>query len=279
LREQVQHSVSCYRLNGEQLKNPFDRENLFAVLMGMERYMPDSNLLGSVLAAGKPENRNKAFILGHTVIDETENLKALLFGHKRDISNNNLFTFGFVGPTDSTAPVPYLMIHRLDARYAEIFDKNKLRKESCPRAKRTDAEYLADERKHMADVLELKLDVVHRILGLTAMSILPPDEFCERKRRKLIEIIHSKAPGCFKDYRTGTEVASFCYAALLLEPDDVGEKTRNEFNDPHRRNIFGDIRLIQNALWLQSRILSNDRAIKRMVEYIGTSGIVVTSTV
>jgi hypothetical protein len=49
----------------------------------------------------------------------------------------------------------------------------------------------------------------------------------------------------------------------------IGVKTRDEFCDPNRRNVFGDTRLIQNALWLKARILSNDGAVKRMVEYLG----------
>ena len=106
------------------------------------------------------------------------------------------------------------------------------------------------------------------ILNLSDVANLPPFEETERKKTKIIQSVRSKAPGCFKNYWNARDVVSNCYAALLLERDEVGEKTRNEFNDPQRRNVFGDTRLVQNALWLNSRILSNDNAVGRMVEYL-----------
>src|SRR5437016_5744752 len=80
IREFAKHSISCYTENGEHIKHPFDTENLLSVLMGMERYIVDSNLPGSVDNAKKPENRNKAFILGQTFTDEQENLEAAILG-------------------------------------------------------------------------------------------------------------------------------------------------------------------------------------------------------
>jgi len=96
-REFAKHSESCYTEIGQYLKNPLDKEDLLSVLMKMERYLVDSNLPGLVGEAKKPENRDKAFILGQTFTDERENLKDTLFGPKADNSNNNLFTFGYVG--------------------------------------------------------------------------------------------------------------------------------------------------------------------------------------
>jgi hypothetical protein len=64
-----------------------------------------------------------------------------------------------------------------------------------------------------------------------------------------------------------------------LELDDVGNKTRQEFNETDRPNVFGDIRLFQNALWLKSRIISNDAAVRRMAEYAAMPEITVTGQV
>jgi hypothetical protein len=271
LREQAQHSVSCYGLNGEHLRNDFDKEDLRAVLMRMDRYIIDSNLLGSISDAKKPENRNKAFILGQTVADEVENLERLLFGRNVDNANNNLFVFGFVGPDASPLPAPYLMINRLDSNYWLIFDKKGLREESRQRVKRMqdDPEFIERERKNTSDVFQFKGTILNEILRWPDITSLPPVEFTERKKAQLVGTIRSKAAGCFANYANACEIASFCYAALLLEPDMIGVKTRDEFCDPNRRNVFGDTRLIQNALWLKARILSNDGAVKRMVEYLG----------
>jgi hypothetical protein len=75
-----------------------------------------------------------------------------------------------------------------------------------------------------------------------------------------------------------------CYAALLMEDDAIGKKTRDEFNlvdgagNP-KRNLFGDTRLIQNALWLKSRIISSDGAVTRMASYLGVPEITIVGMV
>ena len=130
----------------------------------------------------------------------------------------------------------------------------------------------------MASVLDLKQRIL-TTLNLSGVANLPSIDETEWKKAKIIQIVQSKAPSCFKDYWKAAEVASHCYAALLLERDEVGEKTRSEFNDPRRRNVFGDTRLVQNALWLNSRILSNDKAVGRMVEYLALPEIKVTGMV
>ena len=71
-------------------------------------------------------------------------------------------------------------------------------------------------------------------------------------------------------------IAGLCYAALLLERDDIGKKTRSEFSAPNRRNLLGDVLLFRDALWFKARILSNDRAVARMAEYVAIPEIKVT---
>ena len=276
-REFAKHSESCYTENGQYLKSPLDKEDLLSVLMRMERYLADSNLPGLLGEAKRPENRNKAFILGQTFTDERENLKDTLFGPKADNSNNNLFTFGYIGWNKiQHLPTPCLAIHRLDAYYRPMMDEGRLRAASRSSATgvKQDADFTERERDHFDFVSDLKSRILNAILHLPDVTSLPPVEFTERKKAQLIQIVHSKASGCFLHYWNAVEVSSLCYAALLLEPDGVGKKTREEFNfkdeagNP-KRNVFGDTRLIQNALWLNARILSNDRAVRRMVEYLG----------
>lgn len=271
IRELAKHSISCYTENGEHIKHPFDTENLLCVLMGMERYIVDSNLPGSVHDAKKPENRNKAFILGQTFTDERENLEDALLGSNADNSNNNLFDFGYVGEEITWLPTPCLMINRLDAHQRITFDTKGLRMESRSREKRRkdDPEFIEMEQEQARNILGMK-NLVLQKLSLSNIKCLPPAPFRERKRLKLIEVVRENAQNCFKNYTMGVEVATLCYAALLLEPDEdrVGKKTRKEFQEAGRRNVFGDTRLIQNALWLKARILSDDGAVKRMVEYL-----------
>jgi hypothetical protein len=283
-REFAKHSESCYTENGQYLKHPIDKEDLLSVLLKMERYLIDSNLTGSVGEAKKPENKNKAFILGQTFTDERENLRDTLFGPKADNSNNNLFTFGYVGRNKIRHyPIPCLVIQRLDAYYRPMMDENRLRAESRSPAQRVkdDADFIEREQDHFDYVSDLKNRILNDILHWPNVTSLPPAEFTERKKAQLIRIVRAKATGCFSCYWNAVEVSSLCYAALLLEPDGIGKKTREEFSlqdeagNP-KRIVFGDTRLIQNALWLNARILSNDGAVRRMVEYLGLQQITVT---
>jgi len=283
-RKYAKHSICCYTEDGEYLKSSLDWENLLSELMKMERYLVDSNLPGSVSEAKNPENRTNAFILGQTFTDERENLKDALFGPNADDSNNNLFTFGYVGRNKvQYLPTPCLVIQRLDAYYRETMDENRLRVASRSPSKLTgqDGDFFIREADQLAHVSNMRNHILTDILGLSEITSLPPVEFTERRKASLIQNIRAKAPDCFLHYWNAVEVSSLCYAALLLEPDGVGAKTRAEFGvqdeEGHpRRNLFGDTRLIQNALWLNARILSNDRAVKRMVEYLDLPQITVT---
>src|SRR5438128_8399818 len=76
LHDQMKHPVSWFTPEGQHLANPYEIENLLDTLMGMERYVVDTNSHWR-MESKKPENRNKAFILGRTVTDEEENLKAV----------------------------------------------------------------------------------------------------------------------------------------------------------------------------------------------------------
>src|SRR5438552_1814211 len=110
LTEQLQHSCSLYTLEGAHWLNPVEREDLLAVLLARERYMVDTNSNWKSESA-KPENREKAFIIGRTVTDEQPNLKGLLFGSTVNIENNNLF---IIAPEEINGK-PFIQIERLDS--------------------------------------------------------------------------------------------------------------------------------------------------------------------
>jgi len=260
--------------------------------MGMERLILDTNSLHSLAEAKKPDNRHKAFILGHTVLEEVENLEELLFQWNAGNSNDNLFDFGLDGWDEAGIPARYVVIDRHDKHYPLIFDKGRLREESRPQSKRTDSAFLERMAQRMANVFICKQRILN-VLGLPGLGPQRPAQYVEfmkfilekqltldalgmgRKRHDLVEAIRSEAASCFNHHWNAVKVACFCYAALLLEPDGIGKKTRAEFFDQTRRNVFGDTWLIQNTLWLNARVLSHDEAVKRMVEYLGVPEITV----
>src|SRR5438093_966397 len=137
LKEQLKHSISHCALDGPRLwQNPFQSENLFEVVVRMERYVVDSN--SNWKAESKiSKNRNVAFILGQTVTTEEDNLKSLYFSRKVNMSNNNLFYFGL----DDITGELLVALERLDTAFSLTFDRAKLNEESRLRSKRTDHEF------------------------------------------------------------------------------------------------------------------------------------------
>lgn len=101
------------------------------------------------------------------------------------------------------------------------------------------------------------------------------------KRAFVQDRIRSLVPGCFKNYERCCNIAMYCYAALLLDYMDtrIWIKSWDEFNDNENRNVFGDMSLLQNVLWLHSRIISKDNALKTMVSYTCLPCLRVTGTV
>jgi len=279
IRQFAKHSVSCYKVTGGQIWHPFDREDLFEVLLSMERFLIDSNSPASIRDATRATNRDKAFIIGYTFIDEQDNLENTLLGH--DNCNNNLFGFGYIEEDCDWPLGECVMIHRLDEHQRFALNMWSLRLESRPRQKRLkdDPEFIEREKDRTAKNRQFKVHITHKILSVTDL-VEPEDN--DRKKLELIEIIRSKSAQCFKNYHEAAEIASLCYSALLLEPDEVGKKTRKEFHDKDgnpKRNCFGDTHLIQNALWLNSRIISKDAAVVRMAEYLNLRDVTVKQVV
>ncbi len=273
LQQHAPWPISFHDFNGERIKPTFGKKNLLDDIIRRERFVCDSNSYWK-REAGKKKNQHKAFIIPHTALDEPDDVSGNLFGNKVDFSNENIYFF---------TAAPYqgglcLAIELYNSQFLKRFDPKKLKEASRERMEKTDVEYLKSEAEQMAQVRDEKKNILS-FLELANVEDLPPVEVLERKKADLIRYIHSVAPRCFKDYRRAMNVAGQCFATLLLEQDDVGQKTRKEFNDTNRRNVFGDTLLFRDALWFKARILSNDRALTRMAEYGGLPEIKVVGVV
>ena len=262
--------ISFHTFTGEQIQPSFGKENLLDVLLQRERFVCDSNPTWKD-EAGKVLNRNKAFIIPHTALDEPPDVHGNLFGKKMNHSNGNIFFF-------TTAPPQVgfcLAIERYDTEFIKRFSPDKFKQVSRERRIKTDPKYLESERELLAQVRKEKQNILS-FLNVPNIEDLPPVKNSEQIKSGIIQHVRTAGPKCFKDYRNAMNVAGLCYAALLLEQDDVGKKTRNEFSDPNRRNLFGDTLLFRDALWFKARILSNDRAVMRVAEYVALPEIKVT---
>lgn len=279
VKKGLSNAASFYTLEGVNVLNyGVAPTNLLAVIDGMERYVVDGNSPWKA-AAAKKEISGKAFIIGDTVQSEHPNLKGTLFGTKTDISNNNLFIFGVAPPSIGS---DLLLVRRMDEHYRSIFDESLLDLESARPETRTDAKFIERRQRQARNTAELKNDILRRI-GIRDLGDIPKrqqESFCAAKKAELLEDVRATAAQCRRNYRLSCEVASLCCAALLMEwdEDDQGVKARKDFVKPNYPNVFGDIRILQNALYLNANILSWDKAFKLMTGYVGLKHVNVFET-
>jgi hypothetical protein len=264
-RDFVGHAFTFCSLSGE-IQQLEGRENLFEVVAQMERYIVDTNSNWKTEAT-RTENRNKAFIIGKTIMDEQDNIAGLLFGPNTNIQNNNIFVMGIYRPRDSNTE-PRILLERLDQYYRGVFNEESLLAASKSRRERRqqkDTEFLEYEGQLAAGVENEKQALLLLLGKLKDISELPlPDELKE-KRLQFLAAIQREALNCSGDYLRAVNVARHCYALLLMEK----LKMRTEFAKPGYLNVFGDTAIIQNALFMRAEILSSDKPLKRMASYAG----------
>ena len=158
-----------------------------------------------------------------------------------------------------------VMLERLDSHFRSVFDESSLIEASKPKNERTDARFLEYQNQFKADV-EHERNVILLLLGkIKDISELPSPKELEQKRTQFLAFIQKEAPQCSGDYLKTVGVARHCYALLLAEK----LKMRTEFSKQDYLNVFGDTRIIQNALFLQAGIFSGDKPLKRMASYAG----------
>lgn len=258
------HAVSFCTLEGISLSFEGEKEDLFKKLSQMERFIVDTNSNWKQEAA-KPEHRDKAFILGNTIAQEQDDIKGLLFGPKTQIHNGNIFVVSVFHPEIG---IPLIMLEQLDEHYRGIFDEDDLCRASRPRKekeKAQDPKFLEQHTQFVNGVNHEK-QVMLLILGkLNAISELRSRDDLTEKRNQLLTFIRERVPFCLGQFERSVQVALHCYALLLMEMQSI----RTEFAKPDYFNVFGDTRIVQNALLLGAGILTGDKPLKRMAGYAG----------
>ena len=269
LREQIKHSASHCTLDGQLWANPFQDENLFAVVAGMERYIVDQH--ANWMAESKEEkNKNVAFIIGTTIDTETPDLKGLFFSSKIDVTHNNIFLLGIKKLNNQ----PFVVLSRFDRYFRLCFDLKKLEEESQPYKERIDPRFKNRQQATTA-AIAMEKSAVLTILGIDAIANLAPRKALANQEKQRLEFIKFAAPLSRNHWNLSAEVARRCYSLLLVQK----RKIRNEFDDPNNPNLFGDTALVQNALFLRASILSDDYAAKTMLGYTGLSELVCRKSV
>ncbi len=242
------------------------QRNLFDAIQSFERRVVVDNHIDWFGLSGLPENSNTAFILGTTTDRESSPLNLLL----EDLSGKpkvrkNVFMFGMKSPTHEDIlaghRTPLLVISQFDEYATTILDMDGIRKFDQPggeKSKWDSSRSINDEKQKILDLLEIKN------VGETARlkDIKPLDG----KLRLSIEQQRSK---CFKRFWESNDVARLAYCRLLLGKDRESRKARKEFEAEHYPNVFGDLHLMQNALFFNAGCASDDKAVRKMAAFCG----------
>jgi len=272
LQQEIQsgHSFSLYSLTGEMVSHPFCRKDLFGVITGMERYVVD-NSSDWKKESRQPQNASKAFIVGRTVSDETENLKSVFHSDKVDVSNNNIFSFGL---NNMLYGKTLVWIERVDKAFLSVIDAEKLQEETKPFAERTDERFTEWRKERFAGIERTKRKIFGILDVDDIVKLAPRSELSELEMR-LTDYIRTNSARCFRHWINSAMVAECCYALLLIQDRQI----RNEFAKPDYLNVLGDTMLVHNALFFRAKIFSGDFAPKKMASYIGDVGITTMSKI
>lgn len=272
IQKAFEHSRTLYDLNGNHIPHDFEKENLRDVISQRDMYICDTNSAWKE-ECEKPENLGKAFIITPALAHETTNLFDLILDKKRR-KLGNIFNFGIDDRLN------YLIIERIDEAYQYEFDIALLRKASKEdgpfyekhKAKRS-AENLIEKSRA---IFNIDLDIL-----VSANSGQPPVNLTFWTTRKACDLpspqemkyatdrmknnIKQRYPTCRYNLKNTSNLVATCHRTLLLE--DL--KIRAEFDDPQKINVFGDMHILQAAIYLGANILSKDVRLQTMASYAG----------
>jgi len=256
----MKHAITFLSFYGKEKLST--QENLFEVIQKFEQRFVVDNHINWFELSGIPENSKTAFIVGTTADKESSPLRLLL----EDASGKpkirkNVFLFGMKSPNPDDIlaghRTPFLIISRLDDYATEVLDIKSLRKFDQPdgdKAKWNTSKSIAEEKE--------------KVLLLLAGNRIEEVQQIQNRREKDEELRlsteHKKAE-CFKRFWESNDVARIAYARLLL----TSPKARNEFANSNYPNVFGDLHLIQNALFFNAGFASNDKAVRTMARFCG----------
>ena len=193
-------------------------------------YVVDNNVAWKRLASTSPDT---VFVLGATIEHEADNLQGVLFGRRSGTAEfPNVFALG-LEPSEKGIR---LVIHRVDESFIVCFKGPLPRLEEMSEAEVATFNCPA-KRDHLRRVVYAQM---------------------QRSLSALDSEIAAVLPLCRFDYQKSCLAAELIYARFLLSLGKAeSQKERKKFLENHP-NLFGDTRLIQEALVLGVGIVTCD---------------------
>lgn len=272
----LEHSCSMYGFTGKHIPHDFEKEDLLDVIKKRDTYVVDSNSDWKKVCT---ENPDKAFIITPALSRENPNTKDLIL-HEKRCKLGNIFSFGI------DANLGCILIDKIDEVFHYSFDNAKLTE-----ASRGKGETVAKQKAETWTAIEVEKQTIRdiiremlvRITELSKVPIgtafinsgraadLPPNKETQvmadafKTTIKQLQLI----PDSKHHVSKSQKLAHLCYATLLLEDkqERKDEGTRFEFDCPQYEHVFGDMHIVQAAIYLQAKILTRDKTLEQMASY------------
>ena len=244
LTECMEHSCTAIDLQGNVVFES-KGENLFHQIQKRKIYVVDSQQPWRQIAR---THKDWSVVLGVTVFNEKRQVAEMesLVDPTLESETDNLFA---LTPNDSDASRLTIELHRMDRKFCIVYKM----------------EIASDWWKSLENRNTDVKRTVLNLLGFPTAQSLPKPSDLNEVRNRLTEFVNSKKQSCPLDWDLCSKVSVICYAIELAR----NRKLQTEFFKPKYHNVFGDVVVLQNALFLNADILTGDKPLKRMASYVG----------
>ena len=267
-----EHSFALYDYHGKQIAHPNIKENLLKIISERDIYIVDSNSLWKKECLA-PENSKKAFIICPALAHENPNTKDLILNATRS-KLGNIFSFGI------DASLNCILIDLIDEPFKDVFDIVKLRQASKQKPVTPQAVWngIEIEKQKIRDIIRPMLERMISVVpyGSTFLKSglaadLPPQSETQVMADAFKIIIRQMrlADDSLYQVAKSQKLALLCYATLLFDDkqERKDEGTRFEFDCPQYENVFGDMHIVQAAIYFKASILTIDKKLEQMASY------------
>jgi len=273
-----EHSFAMYDFNGKLIPHPNSKENLLEIIGKRDTYVVDSNSdwKKECLAV---ENGKKAYIISPALARENTNTENLLLEATRS-KLGNIFSVGI------DANLNCILADRIDEHFRYVFNRLKLRE-----ASRGKGETVTKQKAEVWKGIEIEKQKIREILRgmlnrMTELGKLPigtafinsgqaadlPSNSETQVMADAFKLIIKQLqlkPESKYHVAKSQKLSHLCYATLLLEDkqERKDEGARFEFDCPQYEHIFGDMHIVQTAIYLSAKIMTKDKGLKQMAGY------------
>lgn len=264
----LEHSCSMYDFSGKHIPHEFEKENLLDVISQREIYVVDSN---SDWKKECKENLGKAFIISPALSRENPNTKDLILEASR-CKLGNIFSVGI------DANLNCILVDKIDEPFHYAFDNPKITE-----ASRGKGETVAKQKAEIWGQIEeekkrFRFEIFVATLDLGSITLpfnnsgkacdLPSPDAMQNAIDRSKNNVKRRLSECKYNVKKSKRVVELCYVTLLLE-DAEPKGIRSEFDEPRYEHVFGDMYILQMAVYLGANIMTKDKKLEKMASYTG----------